>query len=158
MRPFIKNIEIRLFTVIPWFIHQRTIFKNVRRIQTGNLTKITCLAPFFWGNGRKFALEKFGIEIKTSHSFKSHKIDASMKQISYSMRWLTVDCGKFKVVPYFTMEKCIRRAKPYPTASLSVLLSKRMTFQLLFIEIKRGFHQLEFWEMQMIQMVAQKGC
>ena len=52
--------------------------KNVRRIQTGNSNEDNMLSTVLLSEyRRKFALEKFGIEIKPVILFKSHKIDAS---------------------------------------------------------------------------------
>ena len=52
--------------------------KNVRRIQTGNSNEDNMLGTVLLSEyRRKFALEKFGIEIKPVILFKSHKIDAS---------------------------------------------------------------------------------
>ena len=52
--------------------------KNVRRIQTGNSNEGNMLSTVLLSEyRRKFALEKFGIEIKPVILFKSHKIDAS---------------------------------------------------------------------------------
>ena len=52
--------------------------KNVRRIQTGNSNENNMLNTVLLSEyRRKFALEKFGVEIKPVILFKSHKIDAS---------------------------------------------------------------------------------
>ena len=52
--------------------------KNVRRIQTGNSNEGNMLSTVLLSEyRRKFALEKFGVEIKPVILFKSHKIDAS---------------------------------------------------------------------------------
>ena len=52
--------------------------KNVRRIQTGNSNEDNMLSTVLLSEyRRKFALEKFGVEIKPVILFKSHKIDAS---------------------------------------------------------------------------------
>ena len=52
--------------------------KNVRRIQTGNSNESNMLSTILLSEyRRRYALEKFGIEIKPVILFKSHKIDAS---------------------------------------------------------------------------------